>query len=848
MKLKNYAYRCVAVVCAIVAVACVDEEFSFDKVSKEISVIDGETILPLGSLEKQTLGSLLGSDTELPEGFVKNPDGSYVYTYSLPSEPITAPNFELPTEFEIGAMETRFEIDLPTLDFTTYGTKVEESFDLNFQIAEFSTLIEKYPLDDSGNLPINADMLNFDMPNPEDRVFSFDIDEAVGIDPIEFELPEQLKNISSILFDGKGLYAEGAPLSIQLDLNSFAGINAGGHFDFVLKSMAELDIYRDERDDKGNTVQILSNPDEHGNQNPYADGYYVYNITEGNSAFSAGTESVGFSIYIYAIKNKETEGRVVSINPSMEFDIDFALNIQAGTLSLTNGQINMPVVNVLSEFALKDAEVVFDSSVDLVNFEFGGESGNEGFNIPISSLPDMIESVDCIDLTDDSKLVLYATNLGWLGDTVSLDMEMPEYIVIKQGEGYTYDAENHLLTTTIEAISSETGLNVLFDKIDFSTLKKDENGAFSIELNPSGRVHFTNEDPVSIANFIPAGNIEVAVGIKDSSLGFESVTATLDFCETITPDDLDLSDLASEELPVEIGGSGLSPVLMLTLDNPITIDATIEAQLTPYVGDEALADKQISFENIVIAKARHDELTGDLIPTTTTIVMAKESQRANYPASEGYVFVDCNIDNLISTPLPDRIAISASFSLPTDPITLHLGDLSNLEVNYGASFSLPIAFDNQLSISFEMKESILDNGKSPFADVAAIEGIKVGDVALIAEFETTLPLELEVTTTLYDKAGNELPTKIGLTEGSNTIKGSKDGDTPEKSTLRLQFDLAAEDGSLAELADIAQIGFKIEARSSAADGVVAALKEAQYIAADLKLEIDGGITVDIDKL
>ena len=237
MKLKNYAYRCVAVVCAIVAVACVDEEFSFDKVSKEISVIDGETILPLGSLDKQTLGSLLGSDTELPEGFVKNSDGSYVFTYLLPSEPITAPNFELPTEFEIGAMETSFEIDLPTLDFSTYGTKVEESFDLDLDVEFLNTVMLLFATDDSCTIPAEE----FDRYIPEDkRNFALEIEEEVEIDPIEFELPDQIKNISRILFDGEGENVEGAPLSVQLDLNSFAGINAGGHLNFTLKSKADL--------------------------------------------------------------------------------------------------------------------------------------------------------------------------------------------------------------------------------------------------------------------------------------------------------------------------------------------------------------------------------------------------------------------------------------------------------------------------------------------------------------------------------------------------------------------------------------------------------------------------------
>ena len=194
--------------------------------------------------------------------------------------------------------------------------------------------------------------------------------------------------------------------------------------------------------------------------------------------------------------------------------------------------------------------------------------------------------------------------------------------------------------------------------------------------------------------------------------------------------------------------------------------------------------------------------------------------------------------------MPDTIKLTAEFGLPEEPITLHLGDIENLEFAYGASVRLPFAFDNQLSISFEHNEPILDEaGKSPLADVA---GIKVGDLALIVDFETTLPLELELLTTLYDKDGAELPTKIGFVEGGNVVKGSADGVTPEKSTLRLQFDLADENGSLKELADIASVGLKIEATGSAEDAV--ALKEEQYIAAVLKLAIDGGITVDLGKL
>ena len=825
MKLKNYAYRCLAVVCAIVAVACVDEDFSLDKVSKEVSVFDGETVLPLGSLEKQTLGSLLGSETELPESIIKNEDGSYEFFYELETTSVSAGDFELPTSFDIEASSSSFSIDLPSLDFSTYGAGVKETFGLDLPLGDSFKQVLQSVGAGTTELEINSFMLDR-IPEAQ-RKFAKELSEEVEIDEIKFDLPTQIKSLNRVIFDSPVEGHDGAPFGVNLDLNGFAGINGGGYFHFTLKSKADLIVK--------NSANQKVTPTEDGDYNVYAI----------ENEITPGTENIGFKIYIVAIENEATENKEVAINPSMIFDIDFELDMQAGKVLLDgNGGILMPEITIESNFALADAEVVFDSSVDLFNFEFGGE-GAEGFNIEIDQLPEQIKSIDRVELTDDSKIVLFANNLDWLGDAVSLDLEMPACLKIKENEGYTYNTETHILSTTIGAINKE--LNILFDAIDLSAMTS-EGGPIVIEFSPSGRVHFTDETPISINSFLPEGgsNIEVQVGIGESSMGFESVTAQVDFKEAIE-EEIDLSGI-SGELPVEIGGSGLSPVLMVTISNPLSIDAYIKAVLVPYVGEEAMETKKIDFD-APIAGAKKNEATGEIEATTTKIVLAKEARRDEFPAAEGYTFVACNIDNLISSPMPDTIKLTAEFGLPEEPITLHLGDIENLEFAYGASISLPFAFDDQLRISFEHNEPILDEaGKSPLADVAATDGIKVGDLALIMEFETTLPLELEVLTTLYDKDGAELPTKIGFVEGGNVVKGSADGVTPEKSTLRLQFDLADENGSLKELADIASVGLKVEARSSAEDGTVVALRDDQYIATELKLEIDGGITVDLGKL
>ena len=837
MKLKNYAYRCMAVVCAIVAVSCVDEEFSMDKVSKEVSVIDGKTVLPIGSLEKVSLGDLLGSETELPEGIIKNEDGSYEFRYELETTSVSAGDFELPTSFDIAASSSSFNIDLPSLDFSTYGAGVKETFGLDLPLGDkFQQLLQNAV---AGETEFEITSLMFNIIPEDQRQFAKELSEEVEIDEIKFDLPEQIKSLNRVIFDSPVEGHDGAPFGVHLDLKGFAGINGGGHFHFILKSKANLVI----KDSNNQLVESETEGD-----------YNVYTI---ESDIEAEEESIGFDIYITAIDSEPTQDRSVVIDPSMVFDIDFELNTKAGVLKLDgNGGILMPEVTIESNFALADAEVVFDSDVDLVSFEFG-ENGSEGFGFELEALPKEIKSINRIALDDNSVLRLYADGFEWLKDSsdcVSIDMTLPDCLVLRPiGGTYQYDEENHMLTMTIGDISE--GLEIAIEAIDFGEngLSSVEGEPISIDFNPALRVHFTQPCdemgrpiPIGIKSFIPEEPMNLAVGLRPTTLGFESVSAEIDFSYPLNESFPVGEELGEESLErIQFKGFGLSPILQIMITNPLTIEANIEASIAPVVGGVVQEENSIPIP-ATIKKAIFDEATGEVIPTTTRIVLAKEEHKAKYPESEGYTFIECNLDKLFTSSIPDRIALSAEVGLPKEMITLHLTD--SLEFSYGGSFSLPIAFDNQLSISYEDKINILDDeGNSPLASVASTDGIKVGDIAFIAEFETTFPLEFEVLTTLYDKAGKELPTKIGFAEGTNIIKGSADGETEEVSDLRLQFDLADESGSLKELADIASVGLKIAISSNAENGAVS-LKDDQYISAVLQLEIDGGVTVDLSTI
>jgi hypothetical protein len=196
-----------------------------DKVSKEVSVIDGKTVLPIGSLEKVSLGDLLGSETELPEGIIKNEDGSYEFFYELETTSVSAGDFELPTSFDIAASSSSFNIDLPSLDFNTYGAGVKETFGLDLPLgSSFKQLLQNVGAG-ATEFEITSFMLNL---IPEDqRQFAKELSEEVEIDEIKFDLPEQIKSLNRVIFDNPVEGHDGAPFGVHLDLKGFAGINAG---------------------------------------------------------------------------------------------------------------------------------------------------------------------------------------------------------------------------------------------------------------------------------------------------------------------------------------------------------------------------------------------------------------------------------------------------------------------------------------------------------------------------------------------------------------------------------------------------------------------------------------------
>lgn len=822
MKLKKYAYRCLAVVCAVVTVACVDDQYRLDEVNTEISVISEKTVLPVGSVERRTLGELIGEDRELPSYLIRNDDGSYEVKYDTTAniplgEQIDLEQLKKPVT--IPATPISFPISLPKLNLGEYVFEFDESFPMNMKGAEY------FP--ESGEEELKQEYL--DKFGDNVPAIACHLDGLVEIDPIHLQLPDQINSIEQIHFADYETGHHGAPFHVVVDLNGLKGINAGGSLTFTLKPEdAELVLFNG----KDNLVGTND------------DGAYV--ITE---QIAEGQEEIDFAVYVESIINQSelNEDHSTDVNLSMSYDVSFEIKPKAGMMVA-----EMPVVGIKSHFELLDADVIFNAEKPLFTTS-DSEMDSKGFSIEIPGIPEQLESINSIELIKDTKLTMYAEGLDWLkenGDAVSIKMTLPEELVLKKidGMGYEYNKQEHLLTMSITDLCNDEGLQIGLEAIDFGG-HKPENGMIALEFNPSIEVSFSSESSVSVMGFFPEEeNNEVTVGLQDLEIAIESVSAKINFSGEIDggePMETGLGELMEsleqEGSTLEIGGAGLSPVIELSLYNPLTISANIAASIVPMVNEERKEDAAIEFDAEIKA-AIYDEVTGEIIPQETKVVLAKPNRRDDY-ADVDCVFVGCDIDELINI-MPTHIAFDASYGLPNEVITLHMMD--NLDLEYALNFSLPIAFDDKLHIVFEATMPLADEGEeSPLASIASIEGIKVGDVAIIAKIASTIPLEFGVETLLLDANGEVLPTVAGFAEGS-AILGSKDGVTEALSELRMQVDLAAEDGSLVELADIHSVLIRAEA-NSVGEGVVS-LKDEQYIEASLKLEIDGGVTVDLSKL
>jgi hypothetical protein len=151
---------------------------------------------------------------------------------------------------------------------------------------------------------------------------------------------------------------------------------------------------------------------------------------------------------------------------------------------------------------------------------------------------------------------------------------------------------------------------------------------------------------------------------------------------------------------------------------------------------------------------------------------------------------------------------------------------------------MPLAFGESLDLTYSGHSTEIGN------TVGNLDlGISAtGAIALICEVENTTPFNLELDFQMLDSNGNKTPLQI-LSDNSSVIKGSADGKTPTKSTIKLQ--LRSDNSNILDgLKDVADLSYTLHA-TSAANGV--ALNSNQTVSAVIQLEVDGDLNINLNE-
>jgi hypothetical protein len=329
--------------------------------------------------------------------------------------------------------------------------------------------------------------------------------------------------------------------------------------------------------------------------------------------------------------------------------------------------------------------------------------------------------------------------------------------------------------------------------------------------------------------------IEFSAGFENTTLELVSLEGKIAYrYEEETT--IEMGDI-EDDINLSIVDSGLSPVISINVDNPLTLDAKVSALLTPMFDGKKNLENSVVIDNVVIKAATL--VNGVIRSTTTKLILADESLRENYTDNQ-YTFVACDLGKLLVGNLPDEIKLSIAFATDEDAShEIYVTD--SYSVNYSYGVNIPIIFNSGLDFTIE---ETVDDLADTFEDITE-QDIAIESIGLVADIATTIPLDFAFDAELLDAQGKPTAVTLDIPKSNNKIVGSADGKSEANSTFSIGLNLG-KSGNLKQLAEVDAIRFAFSAQRSNKGS--APLNAEQYISLKVKLKIDGKIKADLDNL
>ena len=482
---------------------------------------------------------------------------------------------------------------------------------------------------------------------------------------------------------------------------------------------------------------------------------------------------------------------LVTWSEERSFDFDFKDNIP--TISQT---IDVP--EMIAE--IKCIEIGKANSNEPLSMNFTLDAGNK---FPINEL-DLSVSVNLGKLLRPTQK-MFDKNIIYKNDNGDYILAIDESWKPKEG-ALTKTLEFEALENIPEIANSKISINQSFPVTGSATIKSGEN----IDLSA------VNDAKIDIDIKIDDIEVRTFTGKVDINLQPESMMV-----------DLGLGELNG----IEVGALSLNPVLTLRLkDNPTGIELNADVDLKTYDKD----NNPITTLSVPISIAGNGG---------TTLVISTPRNAEKYDV-EGVKFIPVeNLSQLLKG-MPEKVGVDlAVASNKEEEITIDLKKAAQgYDIEYQYEVVLPFEFDGNIDLSMEAAISGLSETFNEIAN--ATNGLKVGDVGLIAEFGTTIPFNVVLSAELINANGTTEGIAARLNINNCVLEGyNKECDGEKRiSNIDLDFDLG-ESGSLAGLKGADGIRFKLTIYDTGASS--AALAKDQYIDGKLKLRLRNGVSIDI---
>ncbi len=300
------------------------------------------------------------------------------------------------------------------------------------------------------------------------------------------------------------------------------------------------------------------------------------------------------------------------------------------------------------------------------------------------------------------------------------------------------------------------------------------------------------------------------------------------------PDNLPVIELGDiMDGGLEIENLDINPIIRFNIHNPIDVPFIASLSLKPYDADgQYMPANRIDIEDVLIGGAE-----------CTHLVLSTEECAPQFAGNDDVTFVEVDFDKMFVGTLPSKIKID--MSVASDLSKTHVIDLtqSSYEIDYDYSVSIPLEFGHDFDINYD---SVVKGLNESFKNIGELPVVSIGEVAVIADFTTTIPIDFILESECLDKDG--YPTDVQITFASeNMIHGHhpEDSEPEAHSTIVLKLELG-EDGDLKRLEDIDGIRMKMHMRNNS--HTPSALSPDQTISGKLRLRVRDGITLDLNEM